>query len=140
MKEISIKDVPMVTDDQHEIRLNDVLYTAEWTTGYDFKKEGKFKIEAHRVISVNNSARHFRTRCMNGCETSHEFSKGCSRQRLYGDIESAKKYAEERMIEDQKKCDEKIARAKATRVYIEDQKKALASVKTPRVPKPVKVS
>lgn len=135
----TIKNVPMVTDDGIDIELNAVVFTADWSTGYDFKKEGQFKIEAHRVISVDNTRRFFRTRCIKGCETEHQFSKGCSRQRIYGKIESAKEAMNEEMKKDLIKCESKIKKISDTRVYIRDKILELKGFASPRVPKAVSI-
>lgn len=134
----TIKDVPMLTTDEQEITLNAILYTVEWSSGYNWSKEGKAKIESYRVISVNNSARHFRTRCSSGCEQNHEFSKGCSRQQLFGTIDAARKELVNKIEQDMQKANKKMQEIKLTLAHIENQKKLAAKMFPSKEPKAVK--
>lgn len=133
----TIKDVPMLTTDEQEITLNAILYTVEWSSGYNWSKEGKAKIESYRVISVNNSARHFRTRCANGCEQNHEFSKGCSRQQLFGTIGAARKELVKKIEYDLSNATKKAQQIKNTLAHIESQKKLAAKMFPTKEPKAV---
>lgn len=121
----TIKDVPMFSSDEKEIELNSILYTGEWEGGHYFRKEGKFEIEAHRVISVDNTRRFFRTRCAHGCETTHSYDKGCERQKLFGSVENCKKSLMEKINKDAAKCHDKADNVKQTLVHIVQQKVAL---------------
>ena len=139
----TIKDVPMVTVDQVEIRLNSILYKAEWSSGYGFDREGKARVEAYRVISIDNSHRHFRLRCMNGCETSYSFEKSCAR--LFGRLPAAKRELARLAANDVKKCDKKLSEVLQTKKHIlKELRRARATCPTSRKPvkelKPSKVS
>lgn len=135
----SIKDVPMLTADEQEIKVNSVLFTTEWSSGYDWSKEGKAVIESYRVISVNNSARHFRTRCSKGCEQEHQVSKGCSRTRLWGSIENARKELIELINKDADKALKKADEINKTAGHILTQRKLAAKMLPTKTPKEVKV-
>lgn len=135
---MTIKDVPMMTSDEKEIVLGGIIYTANWSSGYDFSKDGKGEIEAHRIISVNNSARFFRARCVGGCETEYQYSKGCSREHIYGNLSSVKKELIRKIDEDIKKCVEKDRRIGDTLAHIREQRKVVDSI-VPKEPKGIKV-
>lgn len=133
---MTIKDVPMMTADETKIRLNSVLYRAEWSSGYGFKREGKARVEAHRVISIDPSHRHFRTRCLNGCESQHSFDKGCTR--FFGKLSAAKREAARLAESDLKKCSKKLEEIKSTRLHILREIR-WARETCPRAPKPIVV-
>lgn len=135
---MTIKGVPMVTDDGMDIELNSVVYTAIWKSGYSFNATGDYDIEAHRVISVDNSRRFFRTRCVKGCETEHHFSKGCSREPLYGSLAKAKFYIEVCIQRDHNECDKKIAKVEATKKHLTKVHKDVLGMTRVRIPKEVK--
>ena len=71
-----ISDVPMLTHDECEIKLNGIVYGYSYDNGYSFEGTCKPEIVVYRVISVNQSARHFRVRCAKGCETEFSYAKG----------------------------------------------------------------
>lgn len=135
----SIKDVPMLTADEYEIKVNSVLFTTEWSSGYNWSKEGKATIESYRVISVNNSARHFRTRCSKGCEQEHQVSKGCSRIKLWGSIEAARKEVLVLIDKDADKAMKKVEEINKTLGHIQAQRKLAAKMLPTKTPKEVKV-
>lgn len=141
MAEQKISDVPMVTCDDVDINLDTILYTTSWSSGYGYKKEGKCKIEAHRVISVDNSRRFFRTRCIKGCETEHSYGKGRCTMELFGKIENAADFLAEMVEADLKKCKEKLSNVKDTLMFLEGQlhdAKNYTSIKKVRAPRAVK--
>lgn len=88
---MKISDVPMLTADECEIEINGILYSYYYERGSYWTGTCDFKIEAHRVISINASSRFFRTRCVGGCETEYSYLRGCPRQKLYGKFESVVK-------------------------------------------------
>lgn len=136
---MSIKEVPMLTADEKEIKLNAIVYKGHWSSGYNFSKEGKFEIEAYRVISVDNSRRHFRLRCKNGCESEYQFSKGCVRDQIFGKIENVKEKILHSIEKDLKKCSEKVNEVYKTQAHIELQLKKLDALLDVKYPKEVKI-
>ncbi len=136
---MSIKEIPMLTADEKEIKLNAIVYKGHWSSGYNFSKEGKFEIEAYRVISVDNSRRHFRLRCKNGCESEYQFSKGCSSQQIFGSIEKLKEKITDQIDRDVKKCFKKIDEVVSTREHLELQHKKLNALRDVKHPKEIKV-
>jgi hypothetical protein len=111
---MKISEVPMLTTDEYEIELNSILYSIEWSSGYNWKGEAKWKVNAHRVIYINSASRSFRTRCANGCETEHHFSKGCDRNKLYGSFQNALKKIIEYADQDIKAAEDKMSRVDQT--------------------------
>lgn len=91
-----ISEVPMLTADECEVTLGMILFQYEFQ-GDRYKKPAIAEVSAHRVISLDASKRHFRTRCIKGCEAEHSFSKGCNRTRIFGTLEGAKGAAFEAM-------------------------------------------
>jgi hypothetical protein len=136
---MSIKDVPMLTSDEKEITLNGLLYRVSWSSGYGFKKEGKFEIEALRVISLDNSNRHFRTRCVKGCESTFKFSEGCNRERLFGTLEAAKRELVLKLEGDLEEVAKREARMKETTKHILAQRAAVRATHSVKEPRQVRV-
>lgn len=137
----TIKDVPMLTSDEKEIELNSILFTADWDSGYNFNSKGKTKIKAHRVISIDNTRRFFRTRCIDGCETEHKFSEGCKRQdKLWGAVKSAKEEALKLIQHDFLKCTKKLEDVESTRKHLKGQLSVLAAISESdiKIPKAIK--
>lgn len=140
VEEIKISQVPMLTVDECEIHLNSVLYTAEWKSGYNWDGTAGGSVEAHRVISVNQAARFFRTRCEKGCETEHRLAGGCSRKQYFGTFINALKQVISYAERDLNAGAEKISKIESAR---ENIGKELRRVKKTtslelKIPKPVK--
>lgn len=130
----TIKDVPMLTADGAEITLNRVLYEVKWSSGYGFKGKGELSFEAHRVISVDNTRRFFRTRCKKGCETEHTLKSGCVKP-LYRSFGSAKEYAQELIMQDIARCQAHVHRAKETAKSLAEEHKKALFYKIPMTPR-----
>lgn len=137
-EELSLKETPMLSADGEEIKLNSILYRGSWSGGYGYRKQGEFKIEALRVIHVNNSARQFRTRCMKGCESIHKIADGCSTEPLYGTMAGIKSRIFAKIAGDLSSCDAKIKSVKDTAEHIKAQQKELVALKDVKLPKVVK--
>ena len=90
------------------------------------------------MISVDNTRRFFRTRCLKGCETKHSLNDGCSRSQLYGDLNNAKNALSDEIYADVRKCDEKMNQVKATRAFVIAQHNKMAESKAPKVPRAIK--
>lgn len=133
---MSIKDVPMATADEHDISLNQIVFTIDWDSGYGFERQGKFSIEALRIISVDNTRRFFRARCIKGCEMEFSYAKGCDRRKVYGDIQNARNAVSEKIVDDLVKCNDKIVKVEQTKQYLEEVGKDLKKFK-PREPKKI---
>jgi len=136
---MSIKDVPMMTVDEVEINLNSLVYLGDWSSGYNFNKEGEVKIDAWRVISVDNSHRHFRIRSAKGCEREFHFSKGCSRENLFGTLKACKDRIRKQIADDLAKCNLKLQKIKDTQSHIRASMDELNDLENIKSPKAVKV-
>src|SRR5690606_25726894 len=96
---MKISEVPMLTADECEIKLNDVVYDFHFDQKYRTEAyEGN--IRAYRVISVNESSRHYRLRCEKGCESEHSFKSGCERNKYYSQIGNAKSALKARALKE----------------------------------------
>lgn len=137
----SLKNVPMMTADEVEIKLNSVLYRPYWTSGYSFKGEAKGEIEALRVYFVNNTHRQFRARCIRGCETVFKMSEGCSTEKLFGKLENAIESLVEKASHDTAKCLAKEEKIEQTYRVIQNEIKKVKSlrVRDLKIPKEVLV-
>lgn len=136
----SLKDIPMFSSDEVEIKLNSILYRISWTSGYSFEKEGEYKVEALRVFFVNNSARIFRVKCMRGCEEVFKVADGCSSPVLYGKLSSATRDLKEKMRHDLEKCERKQKAIADTWTHIDSAMNAVTKLKEKdiRLPKEVR--
>lgn len=140
--EPSLRTIPMLTQDGIEIKLNTVLYRAVWESGYGFKSEGKFEVEALRVFFVNNQSRTFRVRCTRGCESTYKMADGCISEMIYGKVSSAMFDIQQKIHTDIGKCIKKKKQIEATMSHIVQEKKkcTLSNLKKVKIPKPVKES
>lgn len=136
---MSIKEIPMLTSDEVEIELNTIIYTTSWSSGYGFKGKAEYKIIPHRVISVDNSRRHFRVRCLKGCETEYQYAKGCSRENLFGRLSSAKEYLQRDILKDISKCRDHISNAMNTNSKLKLTLGEVKSFNIDKLPKEVKL-
>jgi hypothetical protein len=136
-----LKEVPMFTTDEIEIKTNMILYRPFWETGYDFRKEAKGSIEALRVFYVNNAARQFRTKCAKGCEEIFKLADGCSRERLFAKLAQAQDFIDKKAEKDYEKCVNKIDAVEGTMGVIEKERARIWKFKPTDIkePKPVKM-
>lgn len=138
--DVTLKQIPMYSVDSVPIELNLILYREHWKSGYGFQKEGKFKVEALRVIHINAVARTFRIRCNRGCEEVIRMSDGkCSTAPLYGKLDSAVRELRKHISEDFKACANKMLKAAQTRDHIADQIVLLGDIKEDAIKKPKEV-
>lgn len=105
--EVTLKAVPMYTTDEVEIKINSIIYRADWKSGYSFKAEAGAEIEALRVFHVNNTHRIFRARCAQGCESVFKMADGCARYQLYGNFKNAVKECHKKAKLDFARCEKK---------------------------------
>lgn len=105
--EVTLKDIPMFTADEVEIKVNSIFYRADWESGYGFQGKATGEIEALRVFHVNNAHRIFRARCIRGCESVFKIADGCTAPAIFGHFSNAVKEAHRRAKEDYTKCEKK---------------------------------
>lgn len=139
--EPSLKDIPMLTSDEVEIKLDTILYRAVWNSGYGFEAKGTFDVEALRVFNVNNSNRIFRVRCARGCEEVFKVADGCSSPALFGKFTNATKEVHRMAKQDYLRCEKKKDKVFKTAELICSQIDKLKQFKESEVklPKPLTV-
>lgn len=135
-EELKLKEVPMFTEDEVEIKLNSILYRISWESEYGFKGVAAANIEALRVFYVNNTARNFRVRCPRGCEEIFKVADGCARHRLYGTLTAAKNAIREHALVDLKKCTKKMHDAELTHKVISNELKRIERLKQSEIKMP----
>lgn len=137
--DVALKNIPMFSVDEVEIRLNSILYRVNWSSGYSFKGEGKAEIEALRVFYVNNTNRTFRVKCIKGCESVFKIADGCATTKLYGRFSNAVRDVREKIDEDIKKCVDKSKRVRETLDKIKDEDARIGSLRADNIRQPKEV-
>lgn len=140
MKKIS--EVPMLVDEK-EVEVNAIFYRALGKNmGSCYKKSfqgrGEVEIEPWRVITVNNTHRHFRVRNIKGCEEEWSLKDGCICGNLKATLDAARKDAFKMFQDDIDEHNSRIARidkikeSKKELVAKQRKCKALKVVKLPK--------
>lgn len=137
--EPTLSKIPMYTTDGVEIKINSIIYTISWSSGYEFKKEGKAEIEAMRVFHVSNTHRVYRARCILGCETVFKIAGGCPSTRLYGKLHNAQVAIRKMILEDLKKCTQKMDGVQKTLAHIESEENRISLLTESKIAMPKEV-
>lgn len=137
--EQTLKGTPMYSVDGVEIKVNMILYRPVYDSGYNFKKEGSFEIEALRVFHVNTVTRTYRARCIRGCEYVYKVHDQCQGD-LFARFENATKVVKIKMKKDMKSCTKKLYKVNETFSHVNSLfiKAKKLKAKNVRVPKPAK--
>lgn len=143
MKKVS--EINMILDEK-ELQVNELFYTPKpIKMGNDyhnnFKGRGDIEIEAWRVITVNNTHRHFRVRNASGCEREYSLKDGCICDNLYSTVERTIEKGLEKFDRDIANHDKKIDFVKtveASRKELLKKRKKFERAKPKKLPKRVK--
>lgn len=113
-EEKTLSIIPMLTRDGQPIRVGLILFRPSWSkrrVDDDREDIENWTLDPVRVFFVNNQARTFRVRCVEGCETIYKYadSRGsCPSSYLFLDIREAKKYLLKRAHVDLDEMNKKI--------------------------------
>lgn len=142
MKKIS--EVAMVLDGI-DVVVNGIFYKpVSENMGRRYKRSfdgsGEVKIEPWRVITTNNTHRHFRLRNAKGCEVEYSLKDGCICDNMYSTVERAINEGISIFQEDIDNHSSRLAKAdriKESMKILKKKQTALKKAKPTKLPKKV---
>jgi len=142
---MKISEVPMQVDGK-DVIINEIFYKANpIDMGHQYQKDsfsgrGEVEIEPWRVISTNNSVRHFRLRNASGCEVVYSLKDGCICENIYSTIEQARIRVKEIFQNDINAHDQrlrKMDKVKSSKAILVKKQAKVSKQKATKLPKKV---